>query len=204
MFYSIETDWLQTLKNNHTAIKNELDLFLKHNNTSFESNYSAYTNNNGWSTIPLIFFTIKNNKFLDCFPQTKELLLNIPELIGAEFSILKPNTLIKPHIGYSKAVMRTHLGLKVPKGDLGLKCSNDIKSWNEGSTFSFNDGEMHEAWNNSEEERWVLMIDTPTPESKYNANEISTYKLNQLDDPILLQIGSKDQWLNWLSVGFFE
>jgi beta-hydroxylase len=203
MFYSVNENWTKELHKNYLTILDELDAFLTQNKLDIDSKYSEYSANNGWKTIPLVFFTIKNNNTLSQFPMTKELLLKIPELIGAEFSILKPNTMIKPHIGYSKQVMRTHLGLKVPLGDLGLKCGDKTSHWETGTTFSFNDGELHSAWNNSPKERWVLMIDTPIPNSPYSAQAISKYKIENLDDKQLLAIASKETWTKWLNKGVF-
>lgn len=201
MFYNVQARWIDNLKLNYLSIRDELDVFLKENSIKIDSKYSFYTNNNGWNTVPLVFFTIKIKNFMDYFPRTSEFLNEIPELIGAEFSILKPNTIIKPHIGYSKVIMRTHLGLKIPQGDLGFKCLKESRSWMNGNTFSFNDGEIHEAWNKSTEERWILMVDTPIPESKYNANDISKYKLDHLEDETLLQIAPKKEWLLWYNQG---
>lgn len=198
MYYNINDPWVELLKSNFISIRNELDHFLSTNKQNLNSKYTDYTNNLGWQTIPLIFFTIKNPDTYPKFPITTAILNKIPELIGAEFSILNPETVIKAHVGYSKQIMRTHLGLKIPRGDLGLKCNQTTVKWKNGDIFSFNDGFLHEAWNNSNNERWVLMIDTPIPTSKYSAKDISRYKLETLDDPILLQIASKEKWLEWL------
>lgn len=200
MFYFIDENWIKTLEANHQVIKSELINYLnKTGYNDLKSFYSDYSNNNGWLTIPLIFFTINNSELLNFFPETKKILKSIPELITAEFSILKSNTLIQAHEGYSKEIMRTHLGLKIPNGDLALKCMNHQMQWKEGKTFSFNDGYLHEAWNNTTEDRWVLMIDTPIPNSNYTARQISEYKINNLNDKTLLSIAPKETWLNWLN-----
>lgn len=198
MFYSITENWISELEINTQQIKLELQNFILTNSNKTKNYYQAYTSNNGWTTIPLYFFTIPNNEFLVFFPYTSNLIKKIPQLIGAEFSILKPKTIIKPHEGYSKQIMRTHLGLNIPEGDLALKSVDEVKKWEEGKTLSFNDGELHEAWNNSEKERWILMIDTPIPNSKYSAFDISKYKLENLTDTTLLSIASKEEWLDLL------
>lgn len=199
MFYTATNNWIYILENNYLLIKNELETYLiqqgKHNLSKY---YSYSSNQNGWLTIPLIFFTIKNPATINLFPETIAILKKVPELITAEFSILEAHTSINAHEGYSKQVMRTHLGLKIPEGDLALKSVDEIKKWTEGKTLSFNDGELHEAWNNSEKERWVLMIDTPVPNSKYTAFDISKYKLENLTDKTLLSLGRKEEWLTEL------
>lgn len=196
MFYSVKEKWVNDLISNYQIIKHELANFLEHNPSKLNANYSNYTNNMGWKTVPLLFFTIET-ELLQFFPETSNILKNIPQLIGAEFSILTPNTEIKAHYGYSKQIMRTHLGLKIPIGDLGLTCEQETQQWKEGDTFSFNDGLLHSAWNKSNEDRWVLMVDTPIPESIYTAFDISKYKLENLNDKVLLSIASKETWLKW-------
>lgn len=199
MLYTIEHSWLTNLKSGYSVIREELFHFLRECPvSSLHNNYKAYTNKDGWRTIPLVFFTIENPEFITHFPKTHKIIQAIPELISAEFSILLPGTEIRPHIGYSKQVMRTHLGLKVPDGDIGFKTESESVSWEEGDTFSFNDGELHEAWNRTEEDRWVLMIDTPVPGSAYGAKEIARYKFENLTDEVLLRIAPKEEWLRRL------
>lgn len=200
MFYNIDENWIKILESKHQVIKSELKNYINEKGyNDLKSFYSGYSSNNGWLTIPLIFFTIHNTELLDCFPETKKILRSIPELITAEFSILKSNTVIQAHEGYSKEIMRTHLGLKIPDGNLALKCMNQEMQWKEGKTFSFNDGYTHEAWNKTENERWVLMIDTPIPNSNYTAKQISEYKINNLSDKTLLSIAPKETWIKWFN-----
>ncbi len=200
MFYNIDENWIKILERNHQVIKTELENYIHEKGYErFKNFYSDYSNNNGWLTIPLVFFTIQNTELLDCFPETKKILKSVPELITAEFSILKANTVIQAHEGYSKEIMRTHIGLKIPNGNLALKCMGEEKQWQEGKTFSFNDGYTHEAWNKTEHERWVLMMDTPIPNSEYSAKQIAEYKINTLSDKTLLNIAPKETWLKWLN-----
>ena len=52
----------------------------------------------------------------------------------------------------------------------------------------------HEAWNNSDENRVVLMFDIPNPYWHYSAYEISKYKIDHIEDPFLLQFADKATW----------
>jgi aspartyl/asparaginyl beta-hydroxylase (cupin superfamily) len=198
MFYSLTDNWVKLLETNSQEIKTELESYISTVGKENLSKYYSYaTSTNGWLTIPIVFFTIINKSTISFFPKTCSIINQIPELITAEFSILEPHTKINAHEGYSKQIMRTHLGLKIPKDDLAIKCNNEIKKWEDGFTLSFNDGYLHEAWNNSNEERWVLMIDTPIPNSIYSAFQISKHKLENLTDNTLLSIGSKEEWMKW-------
>ena len=39
------------------------------------------------------------------------------------------------------------------------------------------------------------MFDIPNPLWEYTADQISEYKMEQLDDPFLLQFATKEEWL---------
>ena len=109
------------------------------------------------------------------------------------FQILKPTPQILPHKGYTKMVLRCHLPLIVPAGELcGLRVGNEIKHWKEGELLIFDDSFEHEAWNNSDENRIVLMFDIPNPLWGYTAHEISKYKIEHMDDPFLLSFADKN------------
>lgn len=93
-------------------------------------------------------------------PFTTSILQQIPNLKIAGFSRLGAGAHIKPHKGYSDEVLRCHLGLVVPEGDCGLKVEETVYQWQEGKAFIFNDRLLHEAWNYTEADRYVLLLDT--------------------------------------------
>ena len=100
----------------------------------------------------------------DSCPFTKNLIeTEIPNYISASFATLGPRSSLKQHVHEPRSD-RIHLGLKVPKGDLGLMVridEIDVKKcyWEEGKTFTFDTGRYHQAWNNTNEERVILMVD---------------------------------------------
>lgn len=92
---------------------------------------------------------------------------HIPTHGAAGFSMLRPKTRIKPHEGYRGQFLRCHLGLKIPPGDCGLKVQDETRRWEAGKVLVFDDRLIHEAWNMTDEERVILLIDfvpdVPTP-----------------------------------------
>ena len=91
-------------------------------------------------------------------------------------------------------ILRSHLPLVVTKGDLGIKVGEEQRMWKEGELISFDDSLIHEAWNETSEDRIVMMIDIAKPEGIYSKDEICKYKIENLDDPFLLSLASKEQW----------
>ena len=98
-------------------------------------------------------------------PRTMELLRTVPqpEVPGrapnAMFSLLAPHTRIPPHNGVDNSRLVVHLPLIVPP-DCGFRCGAETRQWEEGRIFVFDDTIEHEAWNDSDELRVVLIFDT--------------------------------------------
>lgn len=97
-------------------------------------------------------------------PFTSDLIhRTIPHHGAAGFSILQPNTTIKPHEGYKGPFgpfLRMHLGLNIPLENTALKILDTTVKWEVGKAIIFDDTFMHEAWNKSpSEERVVLLLD---------------------------------------------
>lgn len=91
-------------------------------------------------------------------PATMALLKTVPGLTMAGFSRLAPGTRIAPHVGYTNAVLRLHLGLIVPDG-CRLRVGEQTRNWTEGRCFVFDDTVEHEAWNLGGYDRLVLLAD---------------------------------------------
>ncbi len=150
-----------------------------------------------WKVFSFLFFMMKNPVHRALCKKTTELIDQIPELISCDFSYMEPNTHILPHKGYSRMVLRCHLPLIVPNpADCGIRVGNETRHWEEGKLLIFDDSFEHEAWNKSNERRVVLMFDIPNPLWGYTAEEISKYKIMNLDDPFLLSLANKEDWIS--------
>ena len=80
----------------------------------------------------------------------------------AMFSILEPRTRIPPHVGVNNARVVVHLPLVIPK-ECGFRVGAETRPWVPGQAFVFDDTIEHEAWNNSDDWRAVLIIDVWNP-----------------------------------------
>ena len=85
-----------------------------------------------------------------------------PDLPGrtpaAMFSLLKPKTRIPPHTGVTNVRLVTHLALVIPE-NCRFRVGNDIREWVPGEAWVFDDTIEHEAWNDSDKLRVVLIFD---------------------------------------------
>jgi aspartate beta-hydroxylase len=80
----------------------------------------------------------------------------------AMFSLLAPKTRIPPHTGVTNARTVVHIPLVVPP-DCGFRVGAETRPWELGKALIFDDTIEHEAWNNSDQLRAVLIIDIWNP-----------------------------------------
>lgn len=101
-------------------------------------------------------------------PKTVEFLesLDSPALMTetpfsfAFFSTLHPNSNIAAHYGPCNLRLRCHFPLIVPKeGNCGMQVGDDTVIWEEGKAVVFDDCYQHKVWNESKEERVLLLFD---------------------------------------------
>jgi aspartyl/asparaginyl beta-hydroxylase (cupin superfamily) len=89
-----------------------------------------------------------------------------PQVPGASpnamFSLLAPRTRIPPHTGVANTRLVCHLPLIVPS-NCGFRCGATTRDWRIGESFVFDDTIEHEAWNDSDELRVVLIVDLWAP-----------------------------------------
>jgi aspartyl/asparaginyl beta-hydroxylase (cupin superfamily) len=97
-------------------------------------------------------------------PKTCAALDKIPYINQAFFSILDPGKAIPAHTGPSRAYLRYHLGLRVPKTrPPSIRIKDQLYTWKEGESLLFDDSWDHEIYNESDGVRAVLIIDVMRP-----------------------------------------
>ena len=74
------------------------------------------------------------------------------------FSVLAPHTRIPPHTGVTNARYIVHLPLVIPSG-CSYRVGAERREWREGRAWIFDDTFEHEALNDSDEPRSLLIFD---------------------------------------------
>ena len=98
-------------------------------------------------------------------PRTTEVVRGIPDLTSAGFSILESGTHITEHRGPNKGALRYQLGVVVPgvEGDCRIRVGEEMLVWREGEPVMFDFTVPHEAWNDSDATRVLLMLEVVMP-----------------------------------------
>jgi aspartate beta-hydroxylase len=78
------------------------------------------------------------------------------------FSRLEPKTRIPAHTGSSNTRLTVHIPLVIPPG-CGFRVGGEVREWHPGTALVFDDTIEHEAWNDSDEQRVVLIFDIWNP-----------------------------------------
>ncbi|MGD9648581.1 MAG: aspartyl/asparaginyl beta-hydroxylase domain-containing protein, partial [Pirellulales bacterium] len=80
----------------------------------------------------------------------------------AMFSLLEPRTHIPAHTGSANIRLIAHLPLILP-ANCRFRVGADTREWRMGQSWVFDDTIEHEAWNDSDEVRVILIFDVWNP-----------------------------------------
>lgn len=118
-----------------------------------------------WKSFFLIGYGYRLNHNCERCPETTRLLEQVPGLNSGFFSILEAGATIPRHKGVTKAILSGHLGLSIPKDRMScaIKVDDQTCHWENGKAFVFDDTFHHEAWNRTDEDRVILLLQFKRP-----------------------------------------
>jgi aspartate beta-hydroxylase len=172
-------EWMPGIEAATADIKRELEALLADPGDSLrpyvrmdkglpDNKWSGLDQSLDWGACFLWEYGEPNRAVLDRCPKTAAALAALPSANiprrspSAFFSILKPKTRIPAHTGVTNTRTIVHLPLIVPPG-CGFRVGGDTREWHEGQAFAFDDTIEHEAWNDSDKMRAVLIFDVWNP-----------------------------------------
>ena len=158
------------LEHNWRAIRAELDRLLETREQippfhEISPDQSRISTGDHWRAFILYGFGHKAERNCRQCPITTGVLETIPHLQSAWFSILAPGYQIPPHRGVTKGVVRTHLGLIIPRDRemCRIRVGDQTRRWEEGKCLVLDDTFEHQVWNQTDEQRVVFIIDVERP-----------------------------------------
>lgn len=171
--------WVERLQARTPEIRAELERLVDGHFDAF-SPYIAYkpgdpvnqwkqlNHSRDWSSFHLWSLGKPVEENLRMCPATAEALAEVDSVRIADacpnamFSALAPHTRIPPHSGETNARLVAHLPLIVPKG-CSFRVGFDWREWEEGRVMVFDDSIEHEARNDGDQLRVVLIFDVWNP-----------------------------------------
>ncbi len=152
-------------------------------------------NNADWAA----FYLWKNGEIVPqnaarC-PKTMAAIANIPltqtnnRSPSVLFSLLRPGAHIPAHCGFVNTRLICHLPLIVPAG-CTFRVGNEIRPWVEGKVWLFDDTIEHEAWNESDAVRVILLFEVWRPE----ISALERKQINAMFNAVDAHSGHKPVW----------
>ncbi|MEO0437847.1 MAG: aspartyl/asparaginyl beta-hydroxylase domain-containing protein [Pseudomonadota bacterium] len=171
--------WMGDLEAATDDIRGELTTLLEEGLSGFspyvayapgtpENQFKALNHNNNWSSLWLWRDGHRQEEAMARCPKTTSILDELPmaDQPGfaptALFSALAPRTKIPPHTGSTNVRLLVHLPLVLP-GPAGFRVGNDVREWKMGEAWAFDDTIEHEAWNDADETRVIMIFDVWNP-----------------------------------------
>jgi len=130
--------------------------------------FAPLNHNPDWGAFHLIQNGQRIAANADRCPRTMAAIAKLPQPVvpnrapAAMFSALKPRTRIPPHTGVTNTRLVVHLPMIIPPS-CGFRVGNVTREWTVGEAFAFDDTLEHEAWNDSDQLRVVLIVDVWNP-----------------------------------------
>jgi len=171
--------WLESLEAATSDIQAELQALLDGGMDAFAP-YIAYpkgapvnqweelNHSRKWTSLWLWRDGLRQDEVCARCPKTTALLESLPmaDQEGfaptAVFSALQPHTHIPAHTGSSNVRLLVHLPLILP-GPARFRVGNTTRDWKMGQAWVFDDTIEHEAWNDADELRVILIFDIWNP-----------------------------------------
>ena len=172
--------WLAALEAQTGAIRDELIGVLGDDDAQIEP-YIAYPQGlplNQWKDLNHsrrwgAYFLVKDGRriepHIERCAQTAAAIAAAPQVDipdrgpTAFFSILDARTKIPPHTGVTNTRLTVHLPLIVPPG-CRFRVGGETREWQVGTGWAFDDTIEHEAWNDADAPRAILILDVWNPQ----------------------------------------
>lgn len=153
--------WAAHLEAHYDTIRGEFDRTLtskalkRGENVWAKALDGAESYGPGWTTLVLMDRG-RWSRNAALFPETARILEEVP-CVEAFFAAMQPKSAIKPHSDSTNFVLTSHLGLRIPQG-CRLSVGDQTRHWQEGQTLLFDTSIMHDAANDADQTRYILMM----------------------------------------------
>mmetsp|Transcript_1690 Transcript_1690/g.2408 ORF Transcript_1690/g.2408 Transcript_1690/m.2408 type:complete len:409 (+) Transcript_1690:73-1299(+) len=171
-FWDINTQpWATKLQKKYKTIRNEFLNTISNKKVLEEEGNNIWAGalteeaggyGEGWSTLVLMNRGMWDETNCNLFPQTAKAVLacGVPAT-EIFFASMKPHTDIKLHSDFTNFVLTSHLAVDIPesgKNKCRLSVGDDVREWINGEVMLFDTSIMHDAINESDQMRYILMF----------------------------------------------
>ncbi len=162
--------WAAELEANYDTIRAELDRVLERRQSlprlhDLQKQQYRISSDDKWKAFVLKGWDHRAPEGEELCPNTLALVEKVPGLRTAFFSVLEPGAFIPEHVGFMKALLRAHLPMTVPdkREDCTIWLEDTPYNWEQGRMFIFDDTFRHKVYNNTDQDRIVLLLHFDRP-----------------------------------------
>lgn len=166
-----EFDWAKTLESRYSEIREEFDIVTGNmqrlqregNNiwaSALTEDASSY--GEGWKTLVLMDRGRWDPVNANLFPKTAQAIY-ASGVAATEifFACMEGPSSIKKHSDFTNFVLTSHLALDIPysgENKCRLTVGNETRQWIDGKSYIFDTSLLHDAENDSDQMRYILMM----------------------------------------------
>ncbi|CAB9501239.1 asparaginyl beta-hydroxylase [Seminavis robusta] len=165
-------DWTRTLPKRYKEIREEFtrvaltdpDQLERQGNNIWAGALTEDASSYGvdWKTLVLCDRGVWDPVNVNLFPKTSKAVRDcgVPAT-EVFFASMKPNSSIKPHTDFTNFVLTSHLPLVIPESGNNkcrLTIGDETRQWIDGQLMLFDTSIMHDAINESDQMRYILMM----------------------------------------------
>eukprot|EP00977_Amphora_coffeiformis_P009170 scaffold2092_cov144-Amphora_coffeaeformis.AAC.11 len=192
-------DWTKKLASKYKAIRKEfLDVTADMARLQQEGNNvwagalteDAGSYGIGWNTLVLMDRSRWDPVNVNLFPVTAKAVheAGVPA-VEVFFASLQPDSNIKPHSDFTNFVLTSHLALDIPysgENKCRIRIGDTTRQWINGEIIVFDTSLMHDAVNESDKTRFILMMRVWHPDLSSTERDALQFIYDALDFPDLL------------------
>lgn len=163
-------DWIPYLESNWTAVRDEAQVLLADRMSvpsvrEISPEHRKIAVDDKWRSLFLWAYGVRIEANCARCPVTARIVERIPDLLSAFYSVMLAGAHVPRHTGPTKAILTAHLGLIVPakRENCHMKVGSENVVWEEGRVVVFDDMYPHEVWNDTDEDRVILLLHLKRP-----------------------------------------
>lgn len=184
--------WVSDLEANYSAILTEIGALIDGGEDMPPNLNPPYLSApDAWRNFYFFNFRWYNHKNCLRYPKTYAIIQSIPNISFAGITVLEPHSRVLPHIGETNAIIRCHLGLQIPGQymDCGIEVGGEKRGYKEGRLLMFSDAHLHTTWNDTDERRFMLIVDVIHPDFAHKggwvcANSLAALTIKYIDERV--------------------
>jgi Aspartyl/Asparaginyl beta-hydroxylase len=193
--------WARRLQSQYTAIRDEFLRVINepahlqavgHNIWAGALSDDASSYGPGWKTLVLMNRGVWDPVNANLFPVTAKAVhdAKVPA-VEVFFASMEPHSIIQPHSDFTNFVLTSHLALDIPysgENKCRLSVGDTQRQWINGELMLFDTSIQHDAINESDLTRYILMLRVWHPDLSDPERQALQFTFSALEEPDLVSL----------------